>query len=242
MKENISAGSRVKINTNTFNLSDFVPFISFFMFLLLIIVVFKVGLSKVLEQKRTIDNLRKKESLLLEKKNKLEKLNSDAVPIYFSSTAIFLPTKSPILNTLMGIKSLLSEYVLPVESYQVSLSSSESAGGDQVLTDGVRLEVIGEMEQVLLFLKRVENIVPLMSVERFNFSSEGELLTADLEIRDFWSPYIASKTAVSLDTPLRDLTEDEKKTLEVLSKMERFQFSQQLSPTGPYTRTNPFIE
>jgi len=242
MKENISAGSSIKINANTLNLADLLPFLSFFIFLLLTVVVFKVGLSKVLAQKRTIGDLERKESLLVEKKNKLEKLKKEAVPIYFNSAAVFLPTKSPVLTTISGIKGLLSEYVLPVESYQISLASSEASGGNQVFGDGVRLEVIGEMEQILSFLKRIENVVPLMALRKFSFSAEGDLLTASLDIQNFWSPYKAPKTVSAADTPLKDLTGEEKKTLEVLSKMEKLQFNQQISPGGPYTRTNPFLE
>lgn len=243
MKEDIRSVPNIKIDTGSLSFSSVVPTLSLFAFLLLFFLVVRVGWSKISEQRRTIKDLETKQLALTERKERLEKANKDLVPLFFGISSSFLPVKSSVLLSLSAVKGFLAEYLLPVESFTISVASSPSVGdASLVASDSIRIELLGDLEQISLFLKRVEQVIPLMAIRRVSFSSEGDVISAEVEMNSFWSPYNEMQFA-SQKSSLPELSDGEKTALDTLSRMERVSIGSEVSsPSGPYDRSNPFAE
>ncbi len=237
---------RGKIIINTgIDSSNLIPFFSFWLLLILMIVLVRFGVTKLAEQKKTIQNLKTREQALLERKNILEQASKGIIPLYATPSSVFLPTDSTVLVSLYNVRNLLSGYLLPLEEFSISVANKGLLEESIVLGDRISLKIVGGFQQIDSFLKRVESVVPLMNVSKFSLASEGagdDLFSCEVELISFWSPFSISKT--DSNARLQDFTEKEKEVLDNLSKMEKTTLPEEqlLSPEGGYERTSPFLE
>ncbi len=216
--------------------ANFFPLLYLMVIFCLFLVVVKIGIGKVSAQKQQINEAKQKESVLLEKKQELEKAQDQFIPLFSSSTEAGLPRRNSVLTSLAQIKGLLSDFFLPIDELSVTIgNSAEGEIGQTVF----KLSVVGDQRQIEAFLKEVESSSPLMAVSSVDFSEEGEITTADIQIISFWSSYEA-KPAVPTN-PLVKITDAEKEALVKLGNLKAPSFSS-VSPSGPYNRTNPFVQ
>ncbi len=239
MKNDLNAVPRISIRKSFFEWRELMPVLVSFSFLVLFFVVLKFSWAKLSEQRRTISELKKNNSFLLEKKNKLEKANEGVVSLFFDSSYNFLPLERPILATMTAVKNLLDDYLIFTGKVDVSLVSTDSGEKDLVMADVIRIEISGNFEQINSFLNKIESVIPLMSFRGISLSSEEGLLAGELQLLSLWSPYYTP--SIGINTPLPDITDSEKMVLDKASTFEKIESYQKISPAGPYERGNPFF-
>jgi len=216
--------------------SSFVPSLYFLTIIVLLGIVLKVGISKINEQKRTLADIKSRISILADKEKTLSQAKNDMIGIFYNPASIALPTENPALVSFSEAKSLLNLHLLPIDEYSINV------GGDvqdqtAVGTTQLQFTIFGKMDQVLAFLKDLEKNSPLTVVNKLSFSNQKDLLNVEISINSFFSPFVASKTAV--DLPLQKITESEKSVLMDLGNLKQPTFSNP-SPNGPFSRENPF--
>jgi len=216
--------------------ANFFPVLYLVVIFCLFLVVVKIGIGKVSAQKQQINEVKKRESVLLEKKQELEKAQDQIIPLFSPSVETGLPRRNSTLVSLAQIKSLLSVFLLPIDGLSISIGNSAEGEMGQTI---FRLSVIGDKKQIEAFLKEVESSSPLMTVSSVNLSEEGGMTTADIQIVSLWSSYEAKPPAPT--DPLVKITDAEKEALVKLGNLKTPSFSS-VSPSGPYSRTNPFVQ
>jgi hypothetical protein len=227
------------LETNLLNLkssSSFIPSLYFLMIIVLLGIVLKVGLSKISEQKKTLADIKSKQAILADKEKTLSQAKDNIIGIFYNPASIALPTENPVLVSFSEVKSLLDLYLLPIDGYSINIGG-EVQDQTVVGTTALQVTVFGKMDQVLGFLKDLEKESPLVVVNKLNFSNQKDLLSVEITVNSFYSPFVASKSTV--DLPLQKITDSEKNVLIELGNLKQPNFSNP-SPNGPFSRENPF--
>lgn len=240
MKDGLDTNPRISLYTSSFEWREFISVLASVLFLLLLLIVVRNGWSKLSQQRRLISELKKTEAILVEKKGKLEKVDKDLVPVFLDNSFNFLPIERPVVSAISEIKNLLAGYLISADAIDVSLVSVDSVTDDSVVADLITIGISGTFDQIDLFLKKIENIVPIMSVKSLNLSLEDGFLQGEVQILSFWSPY-KLPSSIKADSPLPEITDAEKINLDKLSSYEKSGSYREIYPTGPYTRSNPFL-
>lgn len=231
----IKEGDVVTNLSNLRRTSSFFPSLYFLIIIVLFGTVIKVGLSKISEQRNTLADIKAKEAILADKEKELSRAKSEIVGIFYDPVSIALPEENPVLLSFSQVKLLLDFYLLPLDEYSVRVGAE---GEDKIVVNAssFNLSVVGNLDQIISFLKEVENTSPLMSVSKLSFSPEGDVILAEITINSFWSPFAAK---IQTDSPLQKITDSERNLLIDLGNFKKPAIPNP-SPNGPFQRDNPF--
>lgn len=232
-------GDNLKVNLSELKSGKhFFSYLYFLVIVLLLGIVLKVGIAKISDQRRTLAEINERQALLLKKEKTLSQARNDLIGIFYGPAGIALPATNPVLVSLSEVKRLLSFYLLPLENYNINVGGGiQQEGTETVGATAIKLVILGPLDAVLSFLREVESIAPLSVVDSLNFSSEENLLTADVVIHSFWSPFGGKKSRSG--SSFQEITEAEKEVLVKLGDLRRPELSD-LAPTGPFQRKSPF--
>lgn len=207
----------------------------FYLLVLSLMFVFciKIGHSKISEQRGTIKSLQTTNNTLTEKETILKGAQSE-ISTYLKASSYALPSSNPVLVSLTQVKKLASEYLLPLEETKVSGFDAGGASGSGVK---ISLKTTGEITQLVSFIKAFSTITPLTVVDKIEMDNAQGVVTLSLAIYSYWkeSP---SKLPGYAD-PIKKISDKDMDALVKMAQLEVPTFSN-LSPVGPYERTNPF--
>jgi len=185
--------------------------------------------KKLTEQEKRIEVLKTKLDLLKEVQDKvLEESNSAVVAI---------PKSDIALLKMYQISLLAKKYGVTVT--EKTASSLEPAEGDKAVLGVFRFTVTGDFGNTLSFLENLEKVAPISVLNDISIDKQEELVSMKANISSFWSPL--PKQIPSLTEPINRLSNQEQEILTKISTLENPTFSETgLSPSGPYTREDPF--
>ncbi|MBI3396857.1 type 4a pilus biogenesis protein PilO [Candidatus Woesebacteria bacterium] len=215
-----------------------IPIVSFVVLIILSVVVTNVGYGKISEQKRKIDEMTKKESLLRQKVQTLQ--NIDANVISHTDDVVFaIPDFDSGPVVLAQIKTVAQERNITVDSLSVTQTSKEQSDIHKV---NVRLSVSGEITNILEFVKSLQNIAPIYNVSSVTLgvgeATAGTVstsVTADISGESYWAAF--PKTIS--DSAQAGLTSEQNDILLKIAALRKPLLTQ-APPSEPTDRTNPF--
>jgi Tfp pilus assembly protein PilO len=212
---------------------------SFFIFIIIIILfgfVIRFGVFEIYKQRKMLADLKRTKAILASKEKFLTQVESDTIGIFYDSVVSALPTENQVLFSLLNIRSLLNFYMLPLEEYDINLGG-ESQDNSFVGTATIKVNVVGEFDQVISFIKDAEKLSPLVLVNKLSFSKKENLINAEITFNSFWSPFELKRPPI--DMPLQPLSDTEKEMMVKLSELKRNNTTA-LFPSEPSDRSDPF--
>lgn len=176
--------------------------------------------------------MQKTENTLVEKENILKEAQS-GVLAYFKASGIALPNENPSLVTLVQIKNLAADFLLPLDELKIS-----GAGlGEGASNIGFSFKVLGDLEQIILFLKGTIALSPITTIDKVELSGMDNITSADVKLKTFWLAY--PEKLPNVTDPVKKITDNETAVIEDMAKLIPPAFSN-LSPSGPFERSTPF--
>lgn len=198
-----------------------------------------------------IADLTKTLEVLDQKYQALTSMSDSELNSMVSMVESALPSDKPIFQALEVVQSQAFEYGLAVDSFDFSPGSvaTESATAktkNTKQTSGVSsldLEVtlMGSFENLLQFVKALENSGPLAEVQGFSVSSaaafENNVKTTIL-LKIFYMP--SPQVIGGVTTPLKLMSQTQIAAIEQLTTLSRITTSSLVAPQGSVLRENPF--
>jgi len=170
------------------------------------LLVYKVGLGKVLELRKSIATERKNETILQQKLDLLSQVAEDTAQASFSSSA--LPEKNPALITLSQLKLLAGNSGLLLSNIKAGAAVKGEAGLSSV---NVTFDVEGQRSAVIQLLKNISLFAPISKVEKVRLNEVGGILQATVTVKSFFADLPQKLPAIS--DAIKDLTADDRSIL-----------------------------
>lgn len=209
-----------------------VPVISFAVLMLLFIVSFRIGLTKIQDQNSQNAKLQKDIETLKLKEETLSKI-SNLISGKGQVFSLALPSANSTLIVFTQIKSVAGSSGLILQNLK---AGSETKDQGYSKTE-IGFDLNGTLPLLLAFFKNIPNLAPVMTLSKIQINSTGTEATANVGITVYWSPLPLKIPAIT--DPISDLTKDETAVLDKISKLTLPPFST-VPASGPTGRTNPF--
>ena len=97
--------------------------------------------------------------------------------------------------------------------------------------------IVGDTDRTVDFIRSTKLIAPIIVLDAIEIEFSDNTMSADLKTQSFWKPLPQELGKIS--EPIDKLTETEIVILEELAQLEVPIFYD-VSPSGPFTRENPF--
>ena len=227
--ENITTG--VKISENDKQIIKAVaPLV---IVVLLFIVVGKFGVTQITDLRNKIATAKKTESVLSQKYDILRSVSVVAAT-GSNQTLAALPKDNPAVVLQSQVKSVATSNLLAINSIKSVGGISESDLSSIVTT----VELSGTKDAIIAFIKAVDTIAPITTIDKVSFSGEGASVNAEIGLRTYYAPL--PKTIPTVTQPIVDLTSSEKALLTQISSLTQPIFSDILVSTQSALNPNPF--
>lgn len=199
----------------------------------------------------SIDELSKTLDSLDAKYQALTSMSDAELNSMVSMVESALPSDKPIFQALEVVQSQAFEYGLVVDSFDFSPGSvaSESASVKQKSTKqasgisflDLEVTLMGTFENLLQFVKALENSGPLTEVQGFSVSSaatfENDVKTT-IMLKIFYMP--SPQVIGGVTTPLKLMSQTQIAAIEQLTTLARVTSGSLVAPQGAVLRENPF--
>ena len=196
-------------------------------------VAINTGMSKISQQKKNLAQGKKTESVLRDKEQTLLEASVVITPYVDYSTQA-LPDRNPSLVVISQIKTLGLKKEVELTDLAISGFSEATKG---ISSAGMTMEIRGDKDKAVDFIRSTRVIAPIIIIDAIEMDFSGDAVSADLKTQSFWKPLPQELGKIS--DPIDKLTETEIEILEEIAQLEAPSFYD-VSPSGPYTRGNPF--
>lgn len=201
--------------------------------IVLILVIFKVGVSRIKTQRAELQKATKNETILGQKQQVLQTIENNILS--YADTAITaMPDKNPSLAALSQLKNLAERNTLNLNSIEVGGKVANKSGTSKTT---ISFEVEGTLSQVLNYLLSTKNFAPLSTIDRVEIAQAGGVIRANVDLAVFWAP-LPTKLPAMVE-PVSELTASEENLITELLSLEQPLFSQVI-PEAPSSRIDPF--
>lgn len=188
------------------------------------------------QQKTELNDLEKKLQIL-------EGIDKNLITDRVKKMEIVFPSDKPIVELLSSLSQLSAKHGLGFGGVSLSPGSlTEEKKGETDLSDlTFGFEVSGEFNNVLKFLRELENTAPLMKIDKVGLTIKTNplldniMITADIDVSAFYQP--APKSLGSISQPVKLLSRSEEAILSRLFNFTKFQAVLPVAQTG---KTNLF--
>ncbi|QQG41384.1 MAG: hypothetical protein HYV90_04470 [Candidatus Woesebacteria bacterium] len=200
---------------------------------ILIVVVGKFGLSKISEVRTALTKAQADKVLLTQKFNILRTVLvsvGDAADV----SLMALPQTNPALAVASQIKLVASENSVLISGVK---SGSEVADKTGLSRSDISFNISGSRTGVLAFIKGIQNIAPLIVVDKIKISENNGVVDSSISIKSFWSP-LPTKLP-SITTQVADLSAAEKQLITDMGSLRKPVFVVVPPSTGA-GKTDPF--
>lgn len=198
----------------------------------LFVFVFKVGFSQIRIQSLKIVSLSKEENLLFAKESLLREIQEAALSQAEVATRA-LPEKNPVISMISQLKNLAAEKGILLANLKVGNQSKDSQLS-RILLD---FDAEGSFLAVLGFVKSIENLSPISSIEKMKIVNSSGFTRASVSLRVYWSPFPTQIPSVA--EPVRELSQEEKDLIIALAQLRQEQ-AIQVTALPPSARVDPF--
>ena len=196
-------------------------------------VAISTGMSKIGEQKKNLAKSKKTESVLRDKEQTLLEASSVITP-YVDYSVQALPDRNSSLVLISQVKTLGLKKEVELMDLAVSGFSEADKG---ISSAGMTMGIKGDTDKAVDFIRSTKVIAPIIVLDMIEMDFSGDTISADLKTQSFWKPLPQELGKIS--EPINKLTETEIAILEEIAQLEAPSFYD-VSPSGPYTRGNPF--
>ena len=209
-----------------------VPFLYFFILLLISYFVGKTGYAKIKSQRKDVISAKKTENILVEKEAELKTIKE--ISNYIKPVSIALPDKNPALILISQIKYLSNLNDLNLGDFKIGSMAGDEANSKLNLS----FSLSGSYLNVFSFLTGTKTLLPILTLQKAEFGFQEDMASAEIILNSFWAPYPEKLPPVT--EPILKLTDDNINTLGRVSVFTPPVFST-LNPSGPIQRANPFF-
>ncbi|OGM09016.1 hypothetical protein A2W13_00560 [Candidatus Woesebacteria bacterium RBG_16_36_11] len=209
-----------------------VPFIWFFVLIIISYFVAKAGYAKIQSQRAAVVSARKTENVLVEKESELNR--NRQVYSYVKPVSIALPDRNPALVLISQIRNLSALNV----STLTDLRIGGMAGADTISKVSISFSLNGSYADLMSFLKDTKSVSPLLTIQKVDFSSLDAMALVDVILSSYWSPYPEKLPPIT--EPIQKFTNEDLNILGQVSGNTLPVFST-LTPLAPFPRENPFF-
>lgn len=201
--------------------------------ILLFFVVGKFGIAQITGLRSKISAAKKTESVLSQKYNVLKSVAVVAAS-GSNQTLAALPKDNPAVMLQSQVKSIAASNLLVIDSLK-SIGVSSTSDLSSVTTT---IELNGPKEAIIAFIRAMDTIAPITTVDKVSFSETGASVKAEIGLRTYYAPL--PKTIPTVTQPVVDLTASEKALLTQISSLTQPTFSDILVATQSALNPNPF--
>jgi hypothetical protein len=209
------------------------PMVILLVLLFLSLISYRIASSKLSIQNTELKNAKIDEKVLESKKNILTQIEGQ-IGSYADTVALALPDKNPVVTMVSQIKNLAA--VKNISLNDIKGGSESPPQGDLSYID-INLTAEGPIFAVVDFLKSLEGIAPLSTLERAKINQSGASARAEISVRSYFSPY--PQLLPQITEQVSDFTADEKDILTKLTQLTKPIFIN-LIPQQPEIRPSPF--
>lgn len=195
-------------------------------------VVINFGLAQISKQSQAVSEAKVNEKILAEKEATLTEVSA-TVAKEAASVSLALPEENPALAILSQLKLLALSKTIVLSNIKVGVGSQE----ENLLRVNISFNANGQDINVLDFLSSIKNISPITTIEKIKMSQVSGVLSADTNVRGYWS--LLPKTLPKVTEPVTNLSEPERNLLEKVMALTPPSFTQ-VTPSAPSIRDNPF--
>lgn len=195
-------------------------------------VVINFGLAQISKQSQAVSEAKINEKILAEKEATLTEVSA-TVAKEAASVSLALPEENPALAILSQLKLLALSKTIVLSNIKVGVGSQE----ENLLRVNISFNANGQDINVLDFLSSIKNISPITTIEKIKMSQVSGVLSADTNVRGYWS--LLPKTLPKVTEPVTNLSEPERNLLEKVMALTPPSFTQ-VTPSAPSIRDNPF--
>jgi len=209
------------------------PFIYVVILVVISYIAINTGMSKISQQKSNLAKSKKTESVLRDKEQTLQEASVVITPYVDYSTQA-LPDRNPSLAVISQVKTLGLEKDVELIDMAVSGFSEATKG---ISSAGMTVGITGDLDKTVDFIKSTKLLAPIIVLDMIEMEFSGNTISTDLRTQSFWKPL--PKELGKISDPIDKLTETEIEILDELAQLKAPTFYD-VSPSGPYTRGNPF--
>jgi hypothetical protein len=209
------------------------PSILFLVMVVLSVIVFKVGFTKISAQRTELKKANKNETILAQKQQVLQTLENNILA-YADTALVAMPDKNPSLMALSQLKTLAEKNEITLSEINIGGKTSDKSG---ILKTTISFDAEGLLFQVLNYISSIKSFAPLSVVDSVEIVQIGGIARASVSLAVFWVPLPTKLPAIS--EPVRELSADETNIITQLSNLEQPLFTQVL-PAAPSARIDPF--
>lgn len=212
----------------------------FYLLLFLIIILsllffIRPKIGEILRLRREVRKNKVLLSKLTQKASFLEGLNEAELTLKSEKVLKVLPAEMDVSFILVNLKALASSEGVDIKRIQVDLG--QNSKNTSLKSFGFKINVEGESENIKSFLRRIENISPVLRVKSLalNFQKGFQ---ASMELETYYLSLPKTLGKVEKEVPL--LTSQEEKIYQRISALEEISLpnvSFEEEKTGKY---NPF--
>lgn len=208
--------------------------------LVLGIIVFGPTLSNLQKVIRVNKQQKTELNKLEEKLQILEGIDKNLITDRVKKMEIVFPSDKPIVELLSSLSQLSAKHGLSFGGVSLSPGSlTDEKKGETDLSDlTFGFEVGGEFNNVLKFLRELENTAPLMKIDKVGLTIKtnpllgiiNTMVTADIDVSAFYQQ--APKSLGGISQPVKLLSRSEEAILSRLFNFTKFQAVLPVAQTG----------
>lgn len=209
----------------------------FLIIVVLFYIVGKFAVSQILNIKNQINVAKTSQSVLSDKLTVLKSVSKIAVA-GVDSVLFALPKTNPSVLAITQLKNLAAGNALVITDVKTSVAGNVDKGGVGYIN--TTFSVTGSREQIMSFIKGIENIAPITFVEKMELNENAGLNVANIGTRTYYAPLPVTIPTVS--ESITDLTASEKEMLSQMGKLIRPIMASVVNASSSGTNSNPFGE
>lgn len=207
------------------------------LYVLILVIVsyfaFDTGISKIQTQKKNLKKNREIESVLSEKEQVLSDATGVITP-YVNYSTLALPDYNPSLFVLSQIKEMARSENANIGDLSFSGFNTAEKGISSIK---FTMDVSGERRDVIDFIRTTMLVAPIIKLDTVELNLKDERADASLLAQSYWK--VLPTELGKITNPIEKLTSEEVEVLEATTQLKPPIFDD-VTPSGPYVRSNPF--
>lgn len=198
----------------------------------LFIVLARVAVVRISDQRARLGESRKTENVLESKLSTLNAVQGEAIDLA-NLTVAALPQDNPALSVVSQIKNLSASLGLTLRNLKVGGEMGEGS----LFREEIVFDLAGPLSQIVEFLNTLKTLAPITTLQKIEFSQTQGISLATVTIRSYWAAFPTSLPEISDPTP--SLTDEEREMISQLSSLGAPAFIE-VTPSEPTVRGDPF--
>lgn len=201
--------------------------------IVLSILVFKNGVSRIYEKLDELEELDKTVSTLEEKVGILRQIEGIVLE-QVDTSLVSLPEKNPSMISLQQLENLAQNKGIEIIN---KTSKGKQSALPSLFSGSIDLELTGQLQNLLNFLQDLDTIAPITTIAEINIKGEENGVSSSSALSVYWGTYPTKIPPIT--EPIKTLTQNEENLLGKLTALNKPDLVK-LEAQAPSTRVNPF--